>query len=243
VSRSRAAAAPTLSPLDDPVVVRADRVTRCFGNGAATVVAVRGVSAAVAPRARIALTGPSGSGKSTLLHLLAGLDRPTSGTVSWPGMEQAAASDPDRVGLVFQGPSLIPSLDVVENVRLPLLFGGCTELEATARAQDALSRLGITELAHALPDALSGGQAQRVAIARVLATAPRLILADEPTGQLDHATAALVIDVLIAAADDLGAALIVSTHDPLIAHRLPTEWAMRDGRLRATNPADHTAPR
>lgn len=218
---------------DDAAVVRADRVTRCFGAGAATVVAVRGVSAAVAPRVRIALTGPSGSGKSTLLHLLAGLDVPTSGTISWAGSDRHAATAPDRVGLVFQGRSLVPTLDVTENVRLPLLFAGVAESEATARAVGALDRLVIAELAHALPDALSGGQAQRVAIARVLAAGPRLILADEPTGQLDHAAAALVIDVLIAAADDLGAALIVSTHDPLIARRLPTEWAMRDGRLRA----------
>ncbi|WP_006243304.1 ABC transporter ATP-binding protein [Mycolicibacterium tusciae] len=232
MSTSRAADAVTVGGRDEAVVVRADQVTRCFGAGAATVVAVRGVNAVVAPRARIALTGPSGSGKSTLLHLLAGLDAPTSGTISWPGTDGPAASAPDRVGLVFQGRSLVPTLDVTENVRLPLLFAGAAEPEATARAADALDRLVIAELSHALPDALSGGQAQRVAIARVLAAGPRLILADEPTGQLDHAAAALVIDVLIAAADDLGSALIVSTHDPLIARRLPTEWAMRDGRLR-----------
>lgn len=232
MSTSRAADAVAVGGRDEAVVVRADQVTRCFGAGAATVVAVRGVSAVVAPRARIALTGPSGSGKSTLLHLLAGLDSPTSGTISWPGTDGPAAGAPDRVGLVFQGRSLVPTLDVTENVRLPLLFAGAAEPEATARAADALDRLVVAELSHALPDALSGGQAQRVAIARVLAAGPRLILADEPTGQLDHAAAALVIDVLIAAADDLGSALIVSTHDPLIARRLPTEWAMRDGRLR-----------
>lgn len=231
MSTAHAADAGTARGSDEAVVVRADRVTRCFGAGAATVVAVRSVSAVVAPRARIALTGPSGAGKSTLLHLLAGLDMPTSGTISWPDTDGPAASGPDRVGLVFQGRSLVSTLDVTENVRLPLLFAGVAEPVATARAADALDRLGIAELAHALPDALSGGQAQRVAIARVLAAQPRLILADEPTGQLDHTAAALVIDVLITAADDLGSALIVSTHDPLIARRLPTQWAMRDGRL------------
>lgn len=235
--------APQAAPLptvEDTAVVRTDRVTCCFGVGAATVVAVRGVSVTVVPRARIALTGPSGSGKSTLLHLLAGLQQPTAGVISWPGLERSGTIAPERVGLIFQGRSLLPTLDVVENVRLPLLFAGVTEAEATARAGAALARVGIAELADALPDTLSGGQAQRVAVARVLAGAPRLILADEPTGQLDHAAAATVIDVLIEAADTLGAALIVSTHDPAIARRLPVEWAMRDGRLRPTTPTTET---
>ncbi len=234
---------PHAAPLrtaEDTAVVRTDRVTCCFGVGAATVVAVRGVSVTVAPHARIALTGPSGSGKSTLLHLLAGLQQPTAGVISWPGLERSDTIALERVGLIFQGRSLLPTLDVVENVRLPLLFAGVPEAEATARAGAALARVGIAELAGALPDALSGGQAQRVAVARVLAGAPRLILADEPTGQLDHAAAATVIDVLIEAADTLGAALIVSTHDPAIARRLPVEWAMRDGRLRPMTPSGET---
>jgi len=246
VSTPRPARTATASAPEGAAVVRADRVTRCFGVGAATTVAVRGVSVTVAPHARIALTGPSGSGKSTLLHLLARLQRPTAGSISWPGVDRPDATSPDRiglVGLVFQGRSLLPALDVMENVRLPLLFAGTSESEATTRAAAALDRLRIADLAGALPDTLSGGQAQRVAIARVLAAEPRLILADEPTGQLDHAAAALVIDVLIEAADDLGAALIVSTHDPVIARRLPTEWAMRDGRLRPSIPAGHGAPR
>ncbi|WP_237159436.1 ABC transporter ATP-binding protein [Mycolicibacterium rhodesiae] len=197
---------------------------------------MRGVTVAISCHDRIALTGPSGSGKSTLLHLLAGLDEPTAGTISWLSAEPHAARP--AVGLVFQGRSLVPNLDVIENVRLPLLFAGHPEREATARAHDALARLGIDALSEALPDALSGGQAQRVAIARVLASAPRLVLADEPTGQLDHAAATLVIDVLLRAADELGAALMVSTHDPVIARRLPTQWTMRDGRLRITTSSE-----
>ena len=232
------ATTPTVTEQDVPAVAHADRVVRRFGSGAASIVAVRGVSVTVAPRARIALTGPSGSGKSTLLHLLAGLDAPTTGAVSWPGIDRHGTEGRARIGVVFQGRSLVPNLDVTENVCLPLLFADCAEVEATARAKGALDRLGIAELAHALPDELSGGQAQRVAIARVLAAAPRLILADEPTGQLDQHTAALVIDVLIRGADDLGAALIVATHDPAIAGRLPTEWAMHDGRLRSAARAD-----
>jgi putative ABC transport system ATP-binding protein len=221
---------------DDTAVVRAERLTRCFKTGTATVVAVRGVTVSVAPHARIALTGPSGSGKTTLLHLLAGLDTPTAGTICWPGTghDQVPRSAPEQVGLVFQGDSLVPTLDVTENVCLPLLLAGHPPGEATTRALSALHRLGIAELAGAVPDELSGGQAQRVAIARVLAAAPRVILADEPTARLDHTAAATVMDVLISAADEGGSALIVSTHDPMIARRLLTEWSMHDGRLNTT---------
>ena len=232
------AVAPVLPGFDDPALVRMDRVGRTYGTGAPTIVAVRDISVAVAPRARVALTGPSGSGKSTLLHLMAGLDTPTSGSVTWPGIDLGAATGLVGIGVVFQGPSLLPALDVTENVCLPLLFRDVAEPEAMVRGGDALARVGIGDLARALPDELSGGQAQRVAVARVLAAAPRLILADEPTGQLDHRAAALVIDVLLQAADDLGAALIVSTHDPAISRRLPTEWAMRDGRLHGIHGAD-----
>lgn len=239
MNASRPSHAPVLGGRADPALIRADRVNRTYGAGTATTVAVRDVTFVVAPRAQIALTGPSGSGKSTLLHLMAGLDSPTSGSVTWPGLDVGYGLEPARIGMVFQGPSLLPALDVTENVCLPLLFADCTESDAAVRAADALARLGIGDLARALPDELSGGQAQRVAVARVLAAAPRLILADEPTGQLDHRAAALVIDVLLQAADDLGAALIVSTHDPAVAGRLPTEWAMRDGGLRSTRGADH----
>jgi ABC-type lipoprotein export system ATPase subunit len=206
-------------------------VARTYGAGVNAVVAVHAVSCTVLPSTRIALTGPSGSGKSTLLHLMAGLETPTAGHLEWPAFGGHPLGHPGRVGVVFQGPSLLPALDVTENVTLPLLFADTGEAEATRRAVDALRRLGIGELANKLPEELSGGQAQRVAIARVLAARPRLILADEPTGQLDHQSAATVLDVLLQASDELGAALVVSTHDPLIAQRLPGSWTMRDGRL------------
>ncbi len=214
-------------------MVVCQEVACTFGSGTAAVVAVHGVSATVAPGTRVALTGPSGSGKSTLLHLMAGLEMPTAGTVSWPGLGGHPLAVPGRIGVVFQGPSLLPALDVVENVALPLLLADTAEDEATARAVAALDLLAIGDLARKLPDQLSGGQAQRVAVARALAAHPALILADEPTGQLDHEAAALVIDVLLHATTELGAALVVSTHDPLIARRLPTQWAMRDGTLSA----------
>jgi ABC-type lipoprotein export system ATPase subunit len=206
-------------------------VARTYGAGVNAVVAVHAVTCTVQPSTRIALTGPSGSGKSTLLHLMAGLETPSAGHLEWPALGGHPLGHPGRVGVVFQGPSLLPALDVTENVALALLLADVTEAEASLRAVDALHRLGIGDLANKLPEELSGGQAQRVAIARVLAARPRLILADEPTGQLDHQSAAMVLDVLLQASDELGAALVVSTHDPLIAGRLPGIWAMRDGRL------------
>ncbi len=214
-------------------MVVCQEVACTFGSGTAAVVAVHGVSATVTSGTRVALTGPSGSGKSTLLHLMAGLETPTAGTVSWPGLGGHPLAVPGRIGVVFQGPSLLPALDVVENVALPLLLADVTEDEATAQAVAALDLLAIGDLARKLPEQLSGGQAQRVTVARALAACPALILADEPTGQLDHEAAALVIEVLLHATTALDAALVVSTHDPLIAQRLPTRWAMRDGTLSA----------
>ena len=213
-----------------PSVVCRD-LARTYGTGATAVVAVYGVSCTVPPGSRIAVTGPSGSGKSTLLHLMAGLERPTSGTITWPALDGHPHGHPGRLGVVFQGPSLLPALDVTENVALPLLLIGTDEADAATRASEALHRLGIDELADKLPEQLSGGQAQRVAVARVLASRPRLILADEPTGQLDHQAAGLVLDVLLQASAELGASLVVSTHDPIIAARLDVEWTMRDGRI------------
>lgn len=206
-------------------------VSRTFGTGSSAVVAVYGVNLTIPAGARIALTGPSGSGKSTLLHMLAGLEPPTAGQLSWPGLGGHPLGRPGRVGMIFQGPSLLPALTVLENVTLPLLLADTDAALAIVAAADALDRVGIADLQNGLPEQLSGGQAQRVAVARALAARPALILADEPTGQLDHATAATVIDVLLATCEELGAGLVVSTHDPIIAARLPQEWVMHDGFL------------
>jgi ABC-type lipoprotein export system ATPase subunit len=209
-------------------------LSRTYGSGRGTVVAVHGATCEIPPGARIALVGPSGSGKSTLLHLMAGLDRPTSGTREWPALGGDPTRTPWLVGVVFQAPSLLLPLDVVENVELPLLLAGTDRAEARERALAALAELDLAELARMLPEELSGGQAQRVAVARVLAGRPRLILADEPTGQLDHETGAHVLDVMLHAADALGAAVVVSTHDPAVADLLDTRWTVADGRLSTT---------
>jgi ABC-type lipoprotein export system ATPase subunit len=212
-------------------LVACNDVARTFGRGATAVVAVHGMTCHIQPGDKIAVTGPSGSGKSTALHLLAGLDQPTTGSIRWPAIGDRGVLRPGPVSMVFQGPSLMPSLDVLENVALPLVLAGATDKDARSSADDALNRLGLLGLRERLPDQLSAGQAQRVAVARALAGAPRLLLADEPTGQLDRANANLVIDALITTATDTDAALVVATHDPRIAARLGIRWTMADGRL------------
>jgi ABC-type lipoprotein export system ATPase subunit len=219
-------------------VVRCTNVARTYGAGRAAVVAVHGVSCDVNAGESIAIVGPSGSGKSTLLHLMAGLDVPTTGVVSWPALGDRSALRPRLVGVVFQGPSLLAPLDVEENIALPLVLGGADPGLAAEAARITLARVGLDEVSSALPEELSGGQAQRVAIARVLAARPRLILADEPTGQLDHVTGALVMDALLETASETGAALVVSTHDPAVAERLARQWQIADGKLVGTDRQD-----
>lgn len=175
--------------------------------------------------------GPSGSGKSTLLHLMAGLDEPTVGTVEWPAIGGPETLRPGPIALIFQGPSLIPSLSVAENVALPLLLAGADSADAGTRAELSLARLGLASLGEKLPEEISGGQAQRVAVCRALAGEPVLILADEPTGQLDRSSGLEVVDLLVEAADHADAALLLSTHDPAIASRMPLRWELTDGVL------------
>jgi ABC-type lipoprotein export system ATPase subunit len=210
-------------------LVTCTAVSRVFRAGGSEVVALRDVGCEVAAGELIAITGPSGSGKSTLLHVLAGLDRPTAGSVSWPDLRPPLR--PAAIAVVFQGPSLLAPLDVLENVALPLLLMGAAEAGAREQARRALDLAGVADLAARLPEELSGGQAQRVAVARALVSRPRLILADEPTGQLDRASARRVIDLLVAVAGSLGAALVVSTHDAGVAEALPVRWRMDRGRL------------
>jgi putative ABC transport system ATP-binding protein len=206
-------------------------LSRTFGSGESAIVAVHSATCAVDSDTRVALLGSSGSGKSTLVHLLAGLDHPTAGQIDWPGLADGPQK-PGAIGVVFQGASLMDPLTVRQNVSYPLLLQGMTEKEADEKADTALQQLDIAALADTMPDELSGGQAQRVAIARVLAMGPRVIFADEPTGQLDAATARGVITVLLAAADLLDAGLVIATHDLDVASRLSTRWTMSDGRLR-----------
>jgi len=215
-------------------LVLCEGAARTYGDGSTATVGLQPTDCVIRPGDRVALMGPSGSGKSTLLHLMAGLDDPTVGTVSWPGIGPRASLRPGPVAVIFQGPSLLPPLTVEENVALPLILGGAAHGLAHLAAREALERLELAELADKLPEETSGGQAQRVAVARALAGAPSLILADEPTGQLDRTSGAAVVDVLLAAAAHAGAALVVATHDTTVAERLPAVWEMHSGRLTTT---------
>ena len=217
-------------------LVRCRDLGRSYGSGRAATVALHNATCDIWSGERIALMGPSGSGKSTLLHLMAGLEVPTSGEVTWPALGRRCDLRPGPVALILQGPSLLPPLDVTENVALPLMLGGLDAGEASECAHHALARLELLDLEAKLPEELSGGQAQRVAIARALAQQPRLLLADEPTGQLDHATAAHIIEVLLDATQESDAALVVSTHDPAVAARLDQRWRVADGQLTVTRP-------
>jgi ABC-type lipoprotein export system ATPase subunit len=220
-------------------LVRCEGVARTYGHGPTATVALKATDCEVFAGQRIAVIGPSGSGKSTLLHLVAGLDDPSLGTVSWPAIGSRDELRPGPVAVVFQGPSLLPPLTVLENVSLPLVIGGMTDGAARDLARSALRTLDLEELADKFPEEISGGQAQRVAVARALAGEPTLILADEPTGQLDRANGAAVVDVLLAASEHAGSAIVISTHDPTVAARLPERWEMHSGELQ-TNTREPT---
>jgi ABC-type lipoprotein export system ATPase subunit len=219
----------------DAPLVRCVGAGRTYGAGATATVALRPTDCEVLAGARIALVGPSGSGKSTLLHLLAGLDDPSVGTVDWPALGERAQLRPGPIAVVFQGPSLLDPLTVLENVALPAVLDGATDADARDLARAALDLFELGELADKLPEEISGGQAQRVAVARAVAGEPRVILADEPTGQLDRAHGAALVDVLLAAAEHSSAALVVATHDPSVADRLATRWQARSGQIDTTD--------
>jgi len=210
--------------------VLAHALQRVFRQAGQELVALSEASCVIRPGDRIAISGPSGSGKSTLLHLLAGLDEPTAGSLSWPALGERQSLRPAYVSIALQVPDLLPPLTAAENVALPLLLNQAAPEQAQAAALDILEKLDLAELAGQLPEELSGGQAQRVVLARALVTHPRLVLADEPTAQLDHPTARDFFDRLLAVLDD-DSALVVATHDPSVAKRMELSWNMRQGIL------------
>lgn len=215
-------------------LVEAIAVSRRFRRGASEVVAVEAATFRILAGETIAIVGRSGSGKSSLLHLIAGLDDPSAGSLAWPALGGRDQLRPGKIGMMFQSSSLVPSLDVLENVTLPLaLLGGLDD--ASGRATSVLDRFGIGDLADKLPEQLSGGQAQRVALARALVTRPKLVLADEPTGQLDRASGASLIEALLGWCAETGAALLLATHDPDIAGRMTRGWRMDHGILSPEN--------
>jgi putative ABC transport system ATP-binding protein len=199
-------------------------------------VAVRGVSLAVQPGEIVAITGPSGCGKSTVLHISAGLIRPQSGSVQLLGQDLARVDNDERarirrsrLSLVLQFGQLVSELTGVDNVALPLLLDGNDPAESRRLAREWLDRCGAGELADTQPSEMSGGQAQRVAVARALITSPELVLADEPTGSLDSLGGRQLLDLMLAEIRGLGAALIIVTHDNTVAARADREIRLLDG--------------
>jgi ABC-type lipoprotein export system ATPase subunit len=213
------------------VLVRASGLSRVFGSGQGSVTALAEATFEIFSGERIGLVGPSGSGKTSLLHIIAALDQPSAGKIEWPALGPPEDLRPGPVAIAFQGPSLLPPLTVEENVALPVLLAGGSQKSAIAAARELLEALGLSEIAAKLPEEISGGQAQRAGLARALAGEPRLVLADEPTGQLDRQTAAALMGLVLDHVGRTGAALIVATHDMAVADALPLRWAMSQRRL------------
>lgn len=220
-------------------IIRAEQLEKTFASAAgATVMAVRGVDLAVEPGEFVAITGASGSGKSTLLHLLGGITRPTGGHVLLEGTDLAALDDDAlalirrrRIGFVFQRYNLLPELSLIENVALPLILDGAPAARSTDAAREALAAVGMDHRAHHRPDALSGGEQQRGAVARALVTRPAIVLADEPTGALDSANSAIVLDLLRQVVTERHQTLILITHDPTVAMAAGRIVQMIDGKI------------
>ena len=217
------------------------QLSRSFREGARVHRVLDQAQAQVAAGEVIAVTGRSGSGKSTLLNLISGIDAPDAGTVEFAGAAISAMAEPARtlfrrahIGFIYQFFNLIPTLDVEENVRLVLELNGVRGREAQARSRRVLGEVGLAERAHSAVDQLSGGEQQRVAIARAVVHAPALLLADEPTGNLDEATAREIIPVLLSLALARAATLIIVTHDAALARRADRVLELRDGRLHET---------
>ena len=225
--------------------LRLDEVTRVYGRGSTAVHAVNGVSLELAAEDVVAIVGPSGSGKTTLLQLAAGIDRPTAGRVLHSGRDIGRLAERDlttlrrrEIGFVFQFFNLVPALSAEENVALPLRLASMPRPEARERARSLLERVGLAGRAEHLPSEMSGGEQQRVAIARALAAGPRLILADEPTGNLDGETGRTAMQLLVEAAREHGAAVLVVTHDARVVPYADRVLRMSDGLLHEHSAAE-----
>ncbi|HAK94268.1 MAG TPA: macrolide ABC transporter ATP-binding protein [Planctomycetes bacterium] len=222
-------------------MIALENCAKMYGNGESAVRALAGITLRVERGESVAVRGPSGSGKSTLLHILGLLDRPTAGRYLLAGADVTRLGDRERsrirnrtIGFVFQNFQLLPRLTALQNVCLPLLYAGRRDAADTAR--EALARLGLAARTHHRPGALSGGEQQRVAIARALVKDPELILADEPTGNLDSRTGGQILD-LLGAIHAQGVTLVIVTHDDNVAARARRVIAMADGAVAADTSA------
>jgi putative ABC transport system ATP-binding protein len=213
-------------------------VTKDYPKGRETVHALRGVNVEIPDGEWLAIQGPTGHGKTTLLQILGGLDRPTSGSVDFDGRDLARTREAqmtkvraNSIGFIFQTFNLIPTLSAQENVETALVPLGVSGASRRARAAEALNSLGLGDRLRHLPGELSGGQQQRVAIARALVKEPTVLLADEPTGNLDVATAAVVFEELLRVVREHNVAALIATHNPDLAARMDRTVTLRDGRV------------
>jgi putative ABC transport system ATP-binding protein len=219
-------------------LIRLESVSRVFGSGAARATALEGISLTVDRSEFVAVAGPSGSGKTSLLNLIGAIDEPTSGRIVVDGQQLADLDEGQkaelrlrRIGFVFQHFNLIPVLDASENVALPLMFAGLSAAERERRVAAALERVGMADKRAQRPGTLSGGEQQRVAVARALAGRPALVLADEPTANLDHETGAAVVELMHTLNREDGTTFLYATHDPELIRLAGRVIVLRDGHL------------
>ena len=220
-------------------VLKLHGIIRTFTQGHKTIDVLKGVDVSIENGSLVALVGASGSGKSTLLQIAGLLDQPTKGTIEIDGVPAQGLSDErrtalrrEKLGFIYQFHHLMPEFNAIENVALAARITGANDKSAQEDAADILSRLGLAERFHHVPARLSGGEQQRVAIARALVTKPKLILADEPTGNLDEETAAKVFDLLLEIVRDFGVSAFIATHDKSLASKMDHQLHLREGTLR-----------
>ncbi len=219
-------------------IITCENLTKRFKEGKLDVEVLKGISLDISAGEKIAIVGSSGSGKSTLLHILGGLDLPTEGTVHVMGKNIANLSDKERgdlrnqsLGFIYQFHHLLPEFTALENVAMPLLIRGLSTAEASSKASDILSKVGLSERLSHKPGQLSGGERQRAAIARALVTNPNAVLADEPTGNLDHKTALQIFDLMQSLNQEMQTAFVIVTHDMQLAEKMDKIYSLVDGRL------------
>jgi putative ABC transport system ATP-binding protein len=225
-----------------PAVLHCQSLSRTYRSGGRDIVVLKDITFSLEPGGFLAILGPSGSGKTTLLGLLAGLDRPSAGEVYLDGQElgplnedQRARLRGEKIGFVFQAFQLIPTLTAQENVQVPLELRG--EANAAGRARELLGRVGLSGREHHYPAQLSGGEQQRVALARGFSIGPKILFADEPTGNLDASTGATIIDLMVELNQDLGTTLVLVTHDLDLAARAHRTIRLADGKVVADTAA------